>query len=71
MTKFHLHKNVPGAGIIRYAGIIQGRALYEEIQYGINISCSCPVSLTDLSWGPSFVLFKAGKHKEINRHILD
>ena len=31
MTKFHLHKSVSGAGIIRNAGIIQGRALYEEI----------------------------------------
>ena len=25
ITKFHLHKSVPGAGIIRNAGIIQGR----------------------------------------------
>ena len=33
ITKFHLHKSVPGAGIIRNAGIIQGRALYEEIRY--------------------------------------
>ena len=32
-TKFHLNKSVPGAGIIRNAGIIQGRVLYEEIQY--------------------------------------
>ena len=29
--KFHLHKSVPGAGIIRNEGIIRGRALYEEI----------------------------------------
>ena len=33
ITKFHLHKSVPGAGIIRNAGIIRGRALYEEIRY--------------------------------------
>ena len=26
IAKFHLHKSVPGAGIIRNAGIIQGRA---------------------------------------------
>ena len=32
ITKFHLHKIVPGAGTIRNAGIILGRALYEEIQ---------------------------------------
>ena len=31
ITKFHLHKSVPSAGIIRNAGIIRGRALYEEI----------------------------------------
>ena len=31
IAKFHLHKRVPGAGIIRNAGIIRGRALYEEI----------------------------------------
>ena len=33
ITKFQLHKSVPGAGIIRNAGIIRGRAIYEEIQY--------------------------------------
>ena len=33
ITKFHLHKSVPGAGIIRNAGIIRGRVLYEEIRY--------------------------------------
>ena len=33
IAKFHLHKSVPGAGIIRSAGIIRGRALYEEIRY--------------------------------------
>ena len=32
ITKFHLHKSVPAEGIIRVAGIIQGRALYEEIR---------------------------------------
>ena len=32
ITKFHLHKRVPGAGIIRNAGIIRGRDLYEEIR---------------------------------------
>ena len=32
ITKFHLHKSVPTAGIIRVAGIIRGRALYEEIR---------------------------------------
>ena len=31
IAKFHLHKSVLGAGIIRNAGIIQGRVLYEEI----------------------------------------
>ena len=33
ITKFHLHKSMPGVGIIRNAGIIQGRVLYEEIRY--------------------------------------
>ena len=33
ITKFHLHKSVPTAGIIRVAGIIRGRALYKEIRY--------------------------------------
>ena len=33
ITKFHLHKSVPGADIIKNAGIIRGRALYEEIRY--------------------------------------
>ena len=33
ITKFHQHKSVPTAGIIRVAGIIRGRALYEEIRY--------------------------------------
>ena len=28
-----VHKSVPGAGIIINAGIIRGRALYEEIRY--------------------------------------
>ena len=32
ITKFHLHKSMPGADIIRNAGIIQGRVLYEEIR---------------------------------------
>ncbi len=32
-TTFLLHKNVRIAGIIRVAGIIRGRALYEEIRY--------------------------------------
>ena len=32
IAKFHLHKSVPGAGIIRNAVIIRGRALYEEIR---------------------------------------
>ena len=36
ITKFHLHKSVPVAGIIRNAGIIRGRALYEEIRYTIT-----------------------------------
>ena len=31
ITEFHLNKSVPGAGIIRNAGIIQGRTLYEEM----------------------------------------
>ena len=33
ITKFHLHKSLPAAGIIRNAGVNRGRALYEEIQY--------------------------------------
>ena len=32
ITKIHLHKSVPAEGIIRVAGIIRGRALYEEIR---------------------------------------
>ena len=32
-TTFLLRKNVRIAGIIRVAGIIRGRALYEEIRY--------------------------------------
>ena len=32
-TTFPLHKIVIIAGIIRVAGIIRGRALYEEIRY--------------------------------------
>ena len=32
ITKFHLHKSVSGAGSIINVVIIQGRALYEEIQ---------------------------------------
>ena len=31
ITKFHLNKSVPVAGIISNAGIILGRALYEEL----------------------------------------
>ena len=31
ITKFHLHKSVPTAGIIRVAGIIRGRALFHVI----------------------------------------
>ena len=34
-TTFLLNKNVWIAGIIRVAGIIRGRALYEEIRYVI------------------------------------
>ena len=33
ITKFHLHKSEPGAGVIINAGIIRGRALYEEIRF--------------------------------------
>ena len=36
ITKFHLHKSEPGAGIIRNAGIIRGRVLFEEIRYLAN-----------------------------------
>ena len=32
VTTFSLHKIIRNAGIIRIAGIIQGRALYEEIR---------------------------------------
>ena len=35
-TTFSLHKIVRNAGIIRIAGIIRGRALYEEIRYVFN-----------------------------------
>ena len=35
-TTFLLHKIVRNAGIIRVAGIIRGRALYEEIRYSSN-----------------------------------
>ena len=38
ITQFHLHKSVLGAGIIRNAGIIRGRALYEEIRQVQGIS---------------------------------
>ena len=39
ITKFHLHKSVPGAGIIKNVDIIRGRALYEEIPYlGLEFS---------------------------------
>ena len=38
ITKFHLHKSLPGAGIIRNAGIIRGSGLYEEIRYTHVIS---------------------------------
>ena len=46
MTKFHLHKSVPGAGIIRNAGIIRGRVLFEEIRY-VVLCAEC----TFRSWG--------------------
>ncbi len=39
ITKFHLHKSVPGAGIIRNAGIIQGMVLYKEIPYDTKPCC--------------------------------
>ena len=39
ITEFHLHKSVPAEGIIRVAGIIRGRALYEEIRYFIVLVC--------------------------------
>ena len=32
IIKFHLHKSVPGVGIIRNARIIRGFVLYEEIR---------------------------------------
>ena len=32
ITKSYLHKSVPGVGIIRNAGIIRGKVLYEEIR---------------------------------------
>ena len=38
IAKFHLNKSVPCVGIIRNAGNIRGRALYEEIRYEI-IKC--------------------------------
>ena len=33
INKFNVHKSVPAAVIIRNAGIIRGRALYEETWY--------------------------------------
>ena len=33
IAKFHLHKSVPAEGIIRVAGIIRGRALFQEIRF--------------------------------------
>ena len=42
ITKFHLHKSRPDAGIIRNANIIGGRALHEEIRYlSKHLDCSC------------------------------
>ena len=35
-TTFLLHKIIRKTGIIRIAGIIRGRALYEEIRYVFN-----------------------------------
>ena len=35
-TKFHLHKVIRIAGIIRDAAIIRGRVLYEEIHIGLG-----------------------------------
>ena len=37
ITKFHLHKSVTGAGIIRNASITRERALYEEIWYSADL----------------------------------
>ena len=37
ITKFHLHKSVPGAGIIRNEVLILGRALFAEIRYMLFI----------------------------------
>ena len=36
---------MPGAGIIRNAGIIRGRALYEEIRYSGDVPNKCTCSL--------------------------
>ena len=36
-TTFPLHKIVTVAGINRVAGIVQGRALYEEMRYKVAV----------------------------------
>ena len=36
-TTFSLHKVIRNAGIIRIAGIIRGRVLYEEILYSFYV----------------------------------
>ena len=54
ITKFHQHKSAPGAGIIRNADIIRGRALYEEIRYLLS---SYPKEKTNF---PTYLCFLAG-----------
>jgi hypothetical protein len=42
-TTFLLHKIVRIVGIIRVAGIIRGRALYEEIRYLVLVITILPI----------------------------
>ena len=54
--KAPLHKSVPGAGIIRNAGIIRGRALYEEIRYVAPMTSQSevgPIALVRISTKPN------------------
>ena len=61
ITKFHLHKSVPGAGIIRNAGIIRGRVLYEEIRYAQQCKDRGPKKVTIY-----FPIFNSVKSSENN-----
>ena len=46
IAEFTLYKIMPGAGIIRNAGIIRGRAIDEKIRYFSSVHCrAAPDSL--------------------------